>query len=110
MPPKLSRWLVVIVRLSSPFSVQLYCDLQEHDKAVTKMRAQFEELATGTRVCASITSDVYHVHAMSICASELQTKHERKMAAQREELELRRKTEIHEVEEVSSHHLLQCLM
>lgn len=31
------------------------------------------------------------------------------MTAQREELELRRKTEIHEVEEVSSHHLLQCL-
>lgn len=39
--------------------------------------------------------------------AELQTKHERKMTAQREELELRRKTEIHEVEEVSSHHLLQ---
>ena len=34
--------------------------------------------------------------------AELQTKHERKMAAQRDELELRRKTEIHEVEEVSS--------
>ena len=38
--------------------------------------------------------------------SELQSKHERKMTAQREELELRRKTEIHEVEEVGSLHML----
>ena len=36
---------------------------------------------------------------MCVCA-ELQTKHERKMTTQREELELRRRTEIHEVEEV----------
>ena len=32
--------------------------------------------------------------------TELQTKHERKMTSLREELDLRRKTEIHEVEEV----------
>ena len=34
--------------------------------------------------------------------AELQAKHERKMVAQREDLELKRKTEIHEVEEVSA--------
>ena len=33
--------------------------------------------------------------------AELQAKHEKKMVAQRDELELRRKAEIHEVEEVS---------
>ena len=32
--------------------------------------------------------------------SELQAKHEKKMQSQRDELELRRKTEVHEVEEV----------
>jgi hypothetical protein len=35
-----------------------------------------------------------------VCDSELQAKHELKMQALRDELELRRKTEIHEIEEV----------
>ncbi len=36
----------------------------------------------------------------SVPPSELQAKHELKMSALRDELELRRKTEIHEIEEV----------
>ena len=36
-----------------------------------------------------------------VCVSELQTKHDLKMQALRDELELRRKTEIHEIEEVT---------
>jgi hypothetical protein len=38
---------------------------------------------------------------MCVCVSELQAKHELKMQALRDELELRRKTEIHEIEEVA---------
>ena len=42
-----------------------------------------------------------HYHDFhDVCVSELQTKHELKMQALRDELELRRKTEIHEIEEV----------
>lgn len=37
-----------------------------------------------------------------LSATELQAKHEHKMSALRDELELRRKTEIHEIEEVSA--------
>ena len=56
---------------------------QEHDQALTKVREEFEQRAV-----------------------DLENKYERKMSALREELELRRKTEIHEVEEV---HDLHCI-
>lgn len=47
-------------------------------------------------------------YTQTVCGVELQAKHEKKMVAQREELELRRKTEIHEVEEVSLTPSISC--
>ena len=44
---------------------------------------------------------MYCSSMLVLCGAELEAKHEKKMVAQRDELELRRKTEIHEVEEVS---------
>lgn len=41
--------------------------------------------------------------------AELQKKHELKMQALRDELELRRKTEIHEIEEVGTEQCNYCL-
>ena len=41
-------------------------------------------------------------HCWSIIHLELEEKYEKKMQALRDELELRRKTEIHEIEEVST--------
>ena len=52
---------------------------QQHDEAITALRQDSER------------------HA-----KELQAKYEKKMKVLREELELRRKTEIHEIEEVCS--------
>ena len=68
---------------------------QEHDKVVTAMREVFEQMATGTYV-----THVLQLYTV-LWYAELQAKHEKKMVAQRDELELRRKAEIHEVEEVS---------
>ena len=50
--------------------------MQSHDETVTQLRDDFERLA-----------------------KEIEQKYERKMRALRDELDLRRKTEIHEIEE-----------
>ena len=39
---------------------------------------------------------------LALCFTEIESKYDKKMKALREELELRRKTEIHEIEEVRS--------
>ena len=41
---------------------------------------------------------------------ELEEKYEKKMQVLRDELELRRKTEIHEIEEVSAFYLYKCIV
>ena len=66
------------------------------------MREEFEQMATGM-IHTPLTESNFICVCVCVCVYgvELQTKHEKKMVAQREELELRRKTEIHEVEEVS---------
>ena len=63
------------------------------------MREEFEQMATGM-IHTPLTDSNYICVCVCVYGVELQTKHEKKMVAQREELELRRKTEIHEVEEV----------
>lgn len=68
------------------------------------MREEFEQLATGIDKYNNYTCSMYmylpYAGIQFTFDTELQTKHERKMTALRDELDLRRKTEIHEVEEV----------
>ncbi len=71
----------------------------------TTAREDFERLATGNPSHTPHTrhtphSHSTHSHSHTPLLTELQSKHEAKMASQRDELELRRKTEVHEVEEV----------
>jgi len=47
------------------------------------------------------------VHLFSFI-TEIESKYDKKMKALREELELRRKTEIHEIEEVFYIHIFKC--
>jgi hypothetical protein len=71
----------------------------EHDKAVTAMREEFEKMAAGMYIHRQDSVTHVLLYCGVLCGAELQAKHEKKMVAQRDELELRRKTEIHEVEE-----------
>ena len=67
---------------------------------MTKLREEFELLATGE--CDILLLELFlffKIHTSDWIA-ELQSKHDMKMAALRDELELRRKMEIHEIEEV----------
>jgi len=45
------------------------------------------------------------VYCYNIFIAEIEAKYDKKMKSLREELELRRKTEIHEIEEVSQQYL-----
>ena len=82
----------------------IFVFLKEHDQTITKAREEFEKLATGgwlfIVICIELDVKYY------VCAAELQSKHELKMQALRDELELRRKTEIHEIEEVDLEHAM----
>ena len=78
---------------------------QEHAKELTATREEFESLSKGSNLgffffFLAETKSVLFYCSSFIKLVELQKKHEVKMQTLRDELELRRRTEIHEIEEV----------
>ena len=80
---------------------------QSNDENITKLRQDYEQEVKGkmNRRMVILTVKLFKtVLSCTICFplfSEVESKYDKKLRSLREELELRRKTEIHEIEEVS---------
>ena len=81
----------------------MFLNYQSHDEHVTKLGQDFECQVKG-KMCVNnnfICILLRITNAILWWIIEIEAKYDKKMKALREELELRRKTEIHEIEEVS---------
>ena len=80
---------------------------QSNDENITKLRQDYEREVKGKMNRRMVILTVKLFKTVLSCTirfplfSEVESKYDKKLRSLREELELRRKTEIHEIEEVS---------
>lgn len=87
---------------------------QNHDKELTNLRSEFEEKVRGTVLKVSVFDSqwnvtvhgtLYNIPTTWCLSIEIESTYQQKMQKQRQEQDLRRKTEIHETEQRKSIHI-----
>lgn len=87
---------------------------QSHDKEITQLRSEFEGKVRGIVLIVSVFDSawnvtvygtLYHISSYLCLSTEIEAIYEKKMQKQRQEQDLRRKTEIHEIEQRKSIHI-----